>query len=268
MIGSRMTMLGFDRNDLKLMQVFFGMNIRDKYLGSRLGSLWAVANPLLMLAVFTFVFAYVFKMRLPGAETTLSYAIWLISGYGPWLATSEALMAASLSVVGSAALVKNMAFKTEILPITAALTGLLPLSVCLGFLAVLLVMDGNVFSWHAVFGLVIAVLQFSLIISLGFFTSALTVFVRDFGIALPNILMIILFATPIFYPVSSTPQILQTISAANPFHIIAEGYRRSLVFHDVPDVMGLVYVVALCIILALVGLKLFRRYKGYFEARL
>jgi lipopolysaccharide transport system permease protein len=263
-----MTVLGFDRNDGKLMWAFLSMNVRDKYLGSSIGSAWAVVNPLIMLGVVTFVFGYVFKMRLPGAETTLSYAIWLISGYGPWLATAEALTAASLSVVGSAGLVKNMAFKTELLPVTAALTGLVPLGVSLGFLAVLLVADGNMLTWHAVFGVVVAALQFSFIIALGFFTSAITVFVRDFGFALPNLLMTILFATPIFYPVQSTPAIMQTISAVNPFYIIAEGYRRSFIYHHAPDVIGLLYVGVLSLALAFVGLRLFRRYRGFFEARL
>src|SRR5207244_5479139 len=176
-----MRVLGFDQQDVKLLGVFWSMSVRDKYMGSRLGRVWAVANPLLMLALFTFVFGFVFKMRVPGAETTFSYAIWLISGYGPWLATAEALMAASMSVVASAGLVKNMPFKTEILPVTASMTGLLPLGVCLGFLGVLLVVDGNTPSWHAVFGVVLVVVQFALVIALGFFTSVITVFVRDFS---------------------------------------------------------------------------------------
>jgi len=244
------------------------MNIRDKYLGSRLGSLWAVANPLLMLALFTFVFGFVLKMRTPGAETSLSYAIWLISGYGPWIATTEGLIAASMSVVASAGLVKNMAFKTELLPVTAALTGLVPLSVCLSFLALLLVVDGNMLTWHAVFSVIIMALQFSLIIALGFMMSAITVFVRDFVIALPNVLLIVLFSTPIFYPLSMTPKFVQAISEWNPFYIISDGYRRVLIYHEVPNLVGLAYVGVLSLVLAFYGLKLFRRYKGYFEARL
>jgi lipopolysaccharide transport system permease protein len=263
-----MRVLGFDQQDVKLLGVFWGMNVRDKYLGSRLGRVWAVVNPLLMLALFTFVFGFVFKMRVPGAETNLSYAIWLISGYGPWLATSEALMAAAMSVVASTGLVKNMAFKTEILPVAASMTGFLPLGVCLGFLTALLIMDGNTPSWHVVFVVVLVVVQFALVIALGFFASAITVFVRDFGIALPNLLMGVLFATPIFYPLTSTPPIVQTMSLANPFYILVEGYRRALIYHHTPDLTSLLYVAGLSAVLAVVGLKLFQRYKGYFEARL
>lgn len=261
-------MLGFNRHDMRMMWVFFRMNVRDKYLGSSLGVVWTVANPVFMLTLFTFVFGYLLKVRMPGAEGGLSYAAWLISGYGPWLATSAGLMAASVSVVAGAGLVKNMPFKTELLPITAALTGILPLGVSLTFLAVLLIMDGNAPSWHAMLSVVVVLLQFLLIVSLGFVMSAITVFVRDFVIALPNILMIVLFSTPIFYPLSMTPDFVQKVTVFNPFYIIADGYRQALIYHRAPDVGGLIYVGVLSVVLAFVGLRFFRRYKGYFEARL
>ena len=87
-------MYQFNRQDLRLAVNLWKMAVRDRYLGSSLGSFWAVANPLFMLALYTFVFGFVFKVRLPGAESTLEYVIWLIVGYGPWIATTEAIMAA------------------------------------------------------------------------------------------------------------------------------------------------------------------------------
>lgn len=261
-------LFGFDRIDMKLMWHFFQMHIRDKYLGSTLGSVWAVANPLLSMAIFTFVFGYVYKIRLPGAETTLSYAIWLISGYIPWLATSEGLMAATMSVVGATGLVKNMAFKTELLPISAGLTGILPLLVGLLFLSVLLVTDGNRVSWHALFVFPLVVLQFGLVVSLGFFLSAITVFVRDVGFALPNVITIMLFATPLFYPIDVMPRLVQVLSKANPFYIISEGYRQSLIYHHAPSMPAIMYLSGLSLLLGWSGLKVFRRMKGYFDSRL
>ena len=77
-----------------------------------------------------------------------------------------------------------------------------------------------------------------------------------------------LWNPPIFYPLTSTPLIVQTISLGNPFYIISEDYRRALVYHHAPDVVGLLYVGTLSLVLALVGLRLFRRWKVYFEARL
>lgn len=259
---------GFDPSDVRLLWNFFKMNLRDKYLGSSLGSAWAIANPLLLLAIFTFLFGYVYRLRLPGVETTFSYTVWMISGYGPWLASTEAIMAAAMSVVSAAGLVKNMAFKAEILPIAAGLTGLVPLGVCSFFLVVLLFADGNGLSWHALTVVLIAILQFGFIVSLGFFLSVITVFVRDLGFALPNLLMIILFATPIFYPIESMPRIMQMLTQVNPFYIITEGYRQPLIYHRIPDVLGLVYLAAVSFGLGVCGLKVFRRLKGYLEARL
>ena len=260
--------LGFDRSDARLLWNFFKMNVRDKYLGSSLGSVWAIANPLLLLTIFTFVFGYVYRLRLPGVETTFSYTIWMISGYGPWLASTEAIMAATMSVTSAAGLVKNMAFKAEILPIAAALTGLLPLAVSSGLLVGLLFADGRTLSWHVFIVLVVVGLQFAFIVSVGFFLSVITVFVRDVGIALPNALTIVLFATPIFYPIESMPRIMQIVTRGNPFYIISEGYREALIYHRIPDVVGLGYVAVLSVGLGLVGLKVFRRLKGYLEARL
>src|SRR5260370_35224213 len=83
-----MLILGFDRADAQRLLNFLKMGLRDRFLGSTLGLVWAIANPLLMMGIFTFVFAFVFRSRLPGAQPSLSFVIWLISGYGPWLATS------------------------------------------------------------------------------------------------------------------------------------------------------------------------------------
>jgi len=260
--------LGFDGADMRLLWNFFWMNVRDRYLGSSLGSVWAIANPLLLLIIYTFVFGFVFRAKLPGAETTLSYTIWLIAGYGPWLASTEAIMAGSVSVVSAAGLVKNMTFKAEVLPVAGALTGLIPFAVCSVFLGILLVADGNALSWHALFVVPIAILQFGFLAGLSLFFSAMNVFVRDLVIALPNFLTIVLFASPIFYPIESMPSLLQVVSFLNPFFIVSAAYRRALVDHHVPSLIGLAYLAVLVVAVGFLGLRVFRRLKGYMESRL
>ncbi len=261
-------MLGFESRDLRSIWNFFRANVRDKYLGSSLGSLWGIANPLLMLAIFTFVFGFVYKVRLPGAETTLAYAIWLISGYGPWIAVSESLMASATSITGASGIIKNLAIKTEVLPIAGALTGLLPLVVSLAFLLVLLFVDGNVPGWQIVFLPVVVLVQLLLVTAIGFLLAATTVFFRDLAYALPNLLMVVLFASPIFYPIEAMPRLVQGLSGYNPFYILAESYRFVLLHHQVPNGLDLAYVAILGSALGYVALKIFRRVKGYFEAAL
>lgn len=263
-----MTILGFNFNDLRLVINIFKMNVRDRYLGSYLGGFWAVFNPLFMLAVYTFVFGFVFKVRLPGAETTLAYVVWLISGYGPWIAMTEALMSSTNSVVGSSGIVKNMAFKTEILPISAALTGCITLTVSLLFLFGLKVVIGDYPTWHLIFLPVIIFIQFTFAIGIGFWLSAINVFFRDLSQMLTSILVITMFMTPIFYPISSLPAIMQRVSFVNPFYHIADGYRAVLIDGRLPDFGGLLYVSTLSGIVLFFGLRNFRRLKGHFDSAL
>lgn len=261
-------MLGFVKQDLRLAFNLLKMNLRDRYLGSSLGSFWAIANPLFMLGLYTFVFGFVFKVRLPGADTTLAYVVWLISGYGPWLATVEALSAATASVVGAAGMVKNMAFKTELVPIAAAMVGMMSLMVSIVFLFVLLFASGNQPSWHVIWLPLIVGLQFFLIVAIGLWLSALNVFFRDLSVALPNLLTIMMFATPIFYPLEAMPAMVQKLSLGNPFYLISTAYRDVMLQHQSPGGGGMLYVFLLAFILFLAGLKAFRRAKGYFDAAL
>ena len=96
-----MTIAGFDRRDLGMLRNLFKLTLGDRFLGSALGLAWAVLSPLLLMGIFTFVFTFVFPSRLPGREGALPYVIWLLSGYGPWLAISEGLPVSTSSVDAS-----------------------------------------------------------------------------------------------------------------------------------------------------------------------
>lgn len=261
-------MFGFDRADYRMIYNFFKINLKDKYMASTLGGVWAILNPMIMLGIFTFIFGFVYKARLPGASTTLAYVIWLISGYGPWLAISEGLLNSSNSVISNTGVVKNMAFKTEILPISSILVSIVPLAVSLCFLMLIMFFDGNLPTWQAFMVIPVIAIMYLFMFGLGFFLSAVTVFLRDVAIVLPNILMIILFVSPIFYTVESMPKPIKILSAANPFYILTEGFRQPLVYHTVSAhlLYGLLYVLLLAVMLYAVGLSRFKKVKGYFTS--
>lgn len=261
-------MLQLTRADARLIFNFFKINLKDRYLASKLGGIWAILNPIIMLSIFTFIFGFVYKARLPGASTTLSYVIWLISGYGPWLAISEGLLNASNAIVSNSGVVKNMAFKTEILPISAVLISVVPLIVTLFFLLVLMCFEHNIPSWHSILVIPVLLEMYLLMFGLGFFLSAITVFLRDLVIVLPNVLMMILFMSPIFYTLSTMPRAIQWVSHANPFYILTEGFRQPLIYHAIPThlIFSLIYVFILGLFLFVFGLNRFRKVKGYFSS--
>lgn len=261
-------MFGFNRQDLRLAWNLFKMNVRDRYLGSSLGSFWAITNPLFMLGLYTFVFGFVFKVRLPGADTTLGYVIWLIVGYGPWIATTEAIMSATTSVVSAAGVVKNMAFKTELVPIAATFVGLISLGVSMCFLLVLISVSGSAPDWRVVWLPLIIAVHFFLLLGMGLWLSAINVFMRDLSIALPNMLTILMFFTPIFYPLESLPEIVRRVTFANPFYLISDAYRGVMLRQESPDPVGMAYVLVLSFGIFHYGLAAFRRAKGQFDSAL
>lgn len=260
--------LGFQPQDARLVLNLLAINIRDRYLGSMLGLVWAVLNPVLFLGMYTFVFAFIFRSKPSGADTTLAYVIWLITGLVPYQAVAEGFSVSANSVVAGASLVKNLVFKTETLPLAAVLTAAVPLSVGLVFVLALLVADGNYPSWHVVWLLPTLGAQFLCLAGFGLLLAATTVFFRDLLQALTTVTTLILFLTPIFYPLEQLPGPLQKLTFYNPFYQMIVPYRDALVFHRSPDWQGLLYLLVFGALTFVVGLWYFRRLKGYFETAL
>lgn len=260
-----MSILGYQGQDVKLIYNLFKMNLRDRYLGSVLGLFWAVLNPLILFGMYTFVFGFIFKAKLPGAETSLGYTIWLISGFVPYLAISDCLTTTPSSIVSQANLVKNIVFKTETLPISATLIGIVPFCVGISFLLTLLIVDGNYPTWHVIGLIPVVFLQFGFLAGLGLFLGATTVFIRDISQVVATLTLLIVFFTPIFYPLEILPLRFRTVTFLNPFYQMIKPYRQVLLQHQWPEWGGLLYLAALSVFLILLGLRYFRGLKGYFE---
>ena len=145
------------------------MLFRDRFNGSSLGIVWAVVSPILMLGIFTFVFGFVFRSKLPGAEqTSLSYVIWLISGYGPWLSITESILSAAGSIIGGAQSQKISKWKSELLAIASVAMGVVPLIVSLVYLTVLMFAEGTTPSISWLVLPLIIVVQFIFVAGIGF----------------------------------------------------------------------------------------------------
>jgi lipopolysaccharide transport system permease protein len=260
--------LSYGPADLRMGLALFRLALRDRFLGSALGLAWAIANPILMLSIFTFVFGVVFKSRLPGADTSLAFVIWLVSGYGPWLAISEGLASSTSSLTGNAGLIKNLVFKRELLPLVGTMMGLVPLGAALVYLVALLGLEGRApnASW-LVLPLVV-LLQLGLVGGIGLVLAGVNVFVRDTALVLPNILMLLLFASPIFYPLTAFPAAVRPLAQLNPFYVIAEGFREPLLNGTVPPLWSLLYLAVVASSCLVFGLGFFRRLEPHFDARL
>ena len=152
--------------------------IRRDYLDNLTGFGWLIVQPLLLLAVYAFVFTTIFKARLP-ADTAVSFVPYLAVAFWPWTAFSESVLRASNSVTASAALIGKVAFPSEMLPLSSvSATFVMNLA---GYVAVLLVLQlmGTTVNWFGLLpALPLLALLYLLACALALFFSALQVFVR------------------------------------------------------------------------------------------
>jgi lipopolysaccharide transport system permease protein len=112
------------------------------------------------------------------------------------------------------------------------------------------------------------ILLFAFVSGVGLFLGALNVFLRDTSLILSNVLTIMLFISPIFYPVNSYPPLVRGLVVYNPFYVLAECFRMPIVNGVLPPAWMLVYMTLLSTALFLGGLWWFRRLKSFFDMRL
>lgn len=239
-------------------------DIAQRYRGSVGGLFWAMVQPLLMLMVYTLVFGSVLKVKWPGVDGTLDYALILFIGLVPYMFVSESLSRAPALIVGSANLVKKVVFPLHVLPImsvsTAALHALIALIVWTAFFAFV----KGVIPWLAI---VLPVMWLPLIIAtlgVSWAFAALGTYFRDLIHAIGPITLALMFLSPIFYSMEMAPAPLKPFLALNPMSFAIES-ARGLMFHSQWPALG-DYVVQLVVslIVAALGLALFQRSRAGF----
>lgn len=247
------------RNQVKL-------DLQTKYLGSIAGVWWAVVNPLVQVGIYVLLLGVVLGVRPGGASSAGGYAVFLLAGMIPWLAMSEGLTASSQSVVKHGAIVKNVVFPLELLPVSAVLVSLVSLGVAFAALLGFLGASGD-FPGLALLALPLLVaVQVLLTIGAGLLLAVVGTFLRDLNQVLPVLLQAFMLATPIVYPVESAPSWLAAASAWNPVHHLVAGYRAILLDGAMPALGGLAYAASVGALAALAGWWAFRKAKGHFEA--
>ncbi|HVN34472.1 MAG TPA: ABC transporter permease [Casimicrobiaceae bacterium] len=246
-----------------LFRNFFLREVNTRYLGSMTGLAWALLHPLALLGVYWFVFTMVFRAGGFGGSSFLTFvavALW------PWLAAQEALQRGTVSLASYAALIRKVAFPHELV-VYASVAATFALHFA-GYVAVLVVLA--LFGQPVHFeGLLVALPVWVLLAiagtGLALFFAALQVFIRDVEHVLMPLLMILMYLTPIVYPLTAVPEAVRPYVAANPFGYLVGRLRAALLDGqlslDAGDAVALVVAIALFV----GGRWVFRRLSPTFE---
>lgn len=199
-------------------------DVKIRYKQTALGVIWAILQPVLATAIFTVFFAGFAKIPSDG----IPYPLFAFAGFLPWTFFANAVTTSGNSLVGSSHLITKVYFPRLVIPIAAVFAGLIDFFIAFGILFLLMIWYGIGFSPNLIMLLPIIFLMILNALGIGILLSALNVKYRDIRFAVPFLIQIWMFATPIIYPSSLIPEKWKFLLAINPMAGIIEGYRAAL----------------------------------------
>lgn len=238
-----------------LLLFFAWRDIKVRYAQASLGVAWAVLQPLLMMAVFTIFLGKLVKLP-PGAPP---YPVFALAGLVPWTFFASSLGAAAESLVTSANLVSRVWFPRLVLPAGAMVAWLPDVLLASAMLLGLMGLYGIAPPLTTLLLPVFVAFAFLAAASVGVWLAALNVRYRDVRYAVPFIVQLWLFATPVIYDISLVPRRFRMVAGLNPMTGVVEGYRWALLRQGHPPwgLMGISLLASTALLVG--GLYYFRR---------
>lgn len=237
--------------------------IAGRYRGSALGFAWSFLNPLLMLAVYTFVFSVVFKARwgddVSGEGSRLDFALTLFSSLIVFNLFAEIVNRAPNLVLSNVNYVKKVIFPLEVLPLISI--GVVCFHALISLLVLLLaqlILKGAI-AWTIIYLPLIVLPLLIAGLGISWFLSALTVYIRDIPHVVSLATTVLLFLSAVFFPISALPEKYQFYLRLNPVAVIVNESRNALIFSKPPDWLMLGLNVLFGSLLAVIGYWWFQK---------
>jgi lipopolysaccharide transport system permease protein len=225
-------------------QLIGQMTHRDvvgRYKGSAMGLAWSFFNPVLMLAVYTFVFSEVFKARwgTGGEESKTQFATVLFVGMIVHGLLAEVLNRAPGLILNNVNYVKKVVFPLELLPVISMMAALFHSLISLSVLLSAFVIFNGYMHWTVIFMPLILMPFVVLILGFAWMLASIGVFLRDVGQAMGMITTVLLFLAPVFFPITALPERFRPWLLLNPITFIIEQAREVLIWGRMPNWLGL-----------------------------
>jgi lipopolysaccharide transport system permease protein len=199
-------------------------DVKIRYKQTMLGASWAVLQPLTTMVIFTVIFGKLARIPSEG----IPYAVYVLAGLVPWTFFASGVAQAGQSLVNQQQLLTKIYFPRLFVPTAAAGAFLIDLAITLVLFAGLMLAFGVAPSRHVVFLPSVLVLTLLATLGLGYTLAALTVMYRDFRYVIPFLIQILMYASPVVYPVSLMPERYRAVLALNPMFGIINSFRWAI----------------------------------------
>ena len=235
-------------------------DVKVRYKQTAIGASWAVIQPLITMVLFTAVFS-----KLAGISSEdLPYPIFSFAALVPWTYFSRSLNQSITSVVGNAHLITKVYFPRLLLPISAVVGGLIDFAIAFVFLLGMMAWYRITPTWGVLLLPVLILFTMLTALAVSVWLSVLNVRYRDVGQAIPFLVQLWLFASPVAYPLSEVSEKWRVLLGLNPMTGVIEGFRWALLGKQVPDTMPMVLSATVVLFLLLSGVVYFRRVEATF----
>lgn len=233
-----------------------------RYRGAMFGVLWIFLSPLFMLVIFAFVFGQIFQARWPQQDSGLPFWLLLYAGLITFNIFAETVSRAPGAVRGYPSFVKKIIFPVHILPVVPLGAALVHGSFNFLILLVALTYMGKLQGQVLLFPLLLLP---ALLLGLGlsWFVAAWGVFIKDMTQIVPMFVQMLMFMSPVFYPVSAVPAVLQPVYHYNPLSAVIEASRAAVTGQPIAwGAWGI--TLGLCLIGAMLGYAFFQHSREEF----
>ena len=249
-------------NYRELLKTNVKKEIRGKYKGSWLGIIWTFLNPLLMLAVYAFVFPYILRVDVE------NYTIFMIVALIPWNFFTTAVISGTSCININGMILKKVYFPREIIPLSVTISQTVNFLITCLIMFIFILFSGVGFSIHFLLFPVLVLIQFILTLGINFILSSVTVFIHDIAHFVQIAMTLGFYATPVVYLSSMLPAKFQWAMHVNPMAVLVEAYRAVLYNHTMPDMTWVGIWAGLSVIILVFGYLLFKKLEKSFVEEL
>ena len=235
-------------------------DVTVRYKQTAIGVAWVILQPLITMLIFTAIFGMLAKVPSDGVW----YPVFSLTALLPWTYFAQAVTRAGESVVVNAKIVSKIYFPRLWLPLAMVVSPLIDFVLSMVLLFGLLLYAGIPLSWKVVTLPAFILLAMLTALSLSLFTSAMNVKYRDVGHAIPFVIQIWMYLSPIVYPVSLVPEQWRWLYGLNPMAGVIEGFRWALLGRTAPDPVVMAEGIIVLLLVVITGLVYFRKMERQF----
>ncbi len=249
----------------KLLWEMVRRDIADRYVGHFFGLFWAVGHPLIIMAVFLFLFGAVFKARTAGIfETPFGYAVYLLSGLVPFISIQEPLMRGPTAITSNIGLVRQVVFPLEVLPVKMVLASQLHLLISLAALVLYSLIVYQFLPWTYVLLPLLVFLLLILMTGLSYILASVGVFFKDTKEFVQIFIFVGLYTSPILFLPQWVPSALKPILYLNPLSYLVWCFQDVCYFGAILHPYAWLVLIVVSFAALLLGGRMFNRLKVHF----